>query len=156
MNEWKLFKINVLITDKKKRAIQNSVESRSASQREQSARSVAPAALKSTAWLQVLSSWIWRSLSTAENPSLVLKYTGGNGTEPSVRASISYFMHRRFNKDRQHRRLAPILPAKETKLFPLLFSPPLIPRFTSSAFRKFDCNLGLDKILLLQKLLATW
>lgn len=32
----------------------------------------------------------------------------------------------------------------------------LIPGFTSSALRKFNCNLGLDKILLLQKVGATW
>lgn len=32
----------------------------------------------------------------------------------------------------------------------------LIPGFTSSALRKFNCNLGLDRILLLQKVGATW
>lgn len=32
----------------------------------------------------------------------------------------------------------------------------LIPGFTSSALRKFNCNLGLDWILLLQKVGATW
>lgn len=32
----------------------------------------------------------------------------------------------------------------------------LIPGFTSSALRKFNCNLGLDRILLLQKVGITW
>ena len=66
------------------------------------------------------------------------------------------FMHHRFNKHRQHPRRSPlpILPAEGTKLSP---SSPLrlIPGFTSSALRKFNCNLGLDKILLLQKVGAT-
>lgn len=102
--------------------------------------------------------WDFTKASTVEAPSRSLKCTKGKHGRSSLHwaLTISYFMHRPFNKRRQHPRPAPILPARETKLFPLLSLPPLIPSFTSSALRKFDCNLGLDKILLLQKVPATW
>lgn len=55
---------------------------------------------------------------------------------------------------KQGQNFSPSSPPLSSPLRAPLFS--LIPGFTSSALRKFNCNLGLDKILLLQKLGATW
>lgn len=70
------------------------------------------------------------------------------------------FMHHRFNKHRQHphRSPLPILPAKGTKLFPLLSSPPN-PRLYQLSIKKIQLQFGIRQNTLITKgwcNLITW